>query len=68
MDTGAEGAVKVGTGEGMDVDVEAEAKVGEGAGAMVRNLRLWLSSSWTYSASGRGIVRWAGAEPVTMTE
>lgn len=37
---------------------------------MVKNLRLLLSSGWTYSTSGRGIVRRAGAdtEPLAKTE
>jgi hypothetical protein len=35
---------------------------------MARNLRLLSSSGWTYSTSGRGTVRRAGAEPVAMTE
>jgi hypothetical protein len=72
VDTGADGAGKVGTSEGVDVDVdvdmEAEAKAGEGAGAMARSLRPWSSSGWTYSTLGRGMVRRAGAEPVAMTE
>jgi hypothetical protein len=68
VDTGADGAGKVGTSEGVDVDMEAEAKAGEGAGAMARSLRPWSSSGWMYSTLGRGMVRRAGAEPVAMTE
>ena len=54
----------------MDVEAEAEAGAWGRAGAVARNLRLFLSSSWTYSTSGRGIVGRAGAdtEPLVKTE